>query len=529
MKALTFLLNLQEPVLATQPYSGEANSRTSLPFIPGSMLRGAMIRKYAPEKKDPLLDDRFRRLFFDDGVCFLNAYPAHPKSGVRMLPKPLSWFVEKDQTDDPDEIFDFALEIDDALEQPMATRCDFCHVEDGVAHLETVGFKVTMHNASDDRNKRAERSSQLFRYETLASGQEFAGAILSEDEADLLVLRSLLKRGAIFLGGAHTGGHGRVEILNLELIDDWRECSEDEPYFDEGEQEIVTITLLSDAIVRDENGCDLPDMAKAFAIERPLRNGASGNDSAVLEAFRAYAKTRLVGGFNRKWGLPLSQSWALCAGSVFRCPANAVANEKLRELVRRGLGERRNEGFGRIAVNWQTLPELGTTKAEKLHKSPGVTLSAKSNDLAENMAKRLLRNRLETELVELLDDAKTIIESVHRLPTSAQLSRVRVAARHAHLTGQLDKIAEHMKFIKEHGAKEDWQYAEFEGKSFFDWINDMSKTSSFEKKFLRDSKLPKVAGKTAQIDDELRTTYLARYVDGVMKLGVKQNQDRKGD
>ncbi len=298
----------------------------------------------------------------------------------------------------------------------------------------------------------------------------------------------------------------------------WQEYSEEEPYVDdETEEEIVTVTLLSDAIVRDENGNMLLDTAKALGIERPV-----GDDM-----YRAYAKTRLIGGFNRKWGLPLPQCWTLAAGSVLRCPADKVDREKLNGYVEHGVGERRNEGLGRIAVNWQTLPKLERTEAKKSPKKPGIVLSAKSSEMAENMAKRLLRNQLESELVALLDAAKTQLQSP--LPSSAQFSRVRVAARYAHLTGQIEIISKHMDLIKEHGAKEDWQHAEFEGESFFDWVKEMCELSSFEKKFLQKKSLPKIAGKTAQTDNELRTTYLARYIDGVMKLGVKQNQANRGE
>ncbi len=219
MKALTFLLSLQEPVLATQPHSGEANSKTGFPFIPGSMIRGALIRKCLPGNPDALLDDAFRRRFFEDGVYFLHAYPAHRKSGARMLPQPFSWFVEKDQVDVPademDAICDFALKVSDDPEQPRAPKYEFCHVEDGVVHLEKASFKVTVHNASDDRNKRGKGKSQVFRYEALAAGQDFAGAIVAEDEAILRDLKPLLEQGTMFLGGAHTGGYGRVLVSNV--------------------------------------------------------------------------------------------------------------------------------------------------------------------------------------------------------------------------------------------------------------------------------------------------------------------------
>ena len=45
MKALTYRLRLHEPVLATQTASGESNSATASPYVPGSMMRGAMLAR----------------------------------------------------------------------------------------------------------------------------------------------------------------------------------------------------------------------------------------------------------------------------------------------------------------------------------------------------------------------------------------------------------------------------------------------------------------------------------------------------
>ncbi len=76
MNALTFQIHLHEPVLVTQGGSGDPNSAVGFDFIPGSVIRGALIGKYIQgrnEDKVDATDKDFRRLFFDGNVSFLNA------------------------------------------------------------------------------------------------------------------------------------------------------------------------------------------------------------------------------------------------------------------------------------------------------------------------------------------------------------------------------------------------------------------------------------------------------------------------
>ena len=45
MKAITFSLTTQQPLLATS-FQGDPNSDVSYSYIPGSMIRGAVIGRY---------------------------------------------------------------------------------------------------------------------------------------------------------------------------------------------------------------------------------------------------------------------------------------------------------------------------------------------------------------------------------------------------------------------------------------------------------------------------------------------------
>jgi len=237
MQALTFLIRLIDPLLATQPLSGEPNSAVTYPFIPGSMIRGALIARYLGGKEVDAANDEFRKLFLDGDMCYLNAYPAHPIQKTRMLPRPLSWYVPKDHVDDAGaKIYDFAVETLESDEpHKLPKGGEFCYrTERGEVQLGNPAIRITVHNASDDRNCKREGESQVFRYDALAPGGTFIGVILSEDKDALEnTIQPLLAKGNLFLGGSQTAGYGRVEIDpgTVDLDPYWQEYTGNEPGF----------------------------------------------------------------------------------------------------------------------------------------------------------------------------------------------------------------------------------------------------------------------------------------------------------
>lgn len=521
MKALTFSLRLVEPLLATQPHSGEPNSRTSFPFIPGSMLRGALIAAYkrywAVDDDDLSVNKEARQLFFDGDVCFLNAYPIHPRQNVRMLPKPLSWFEEKDTLDEDNaRIYDFAVEVNRELEKPKSTKKgDFCYLSDQITYLASPARQVNVHNASTNRNRKRAIDSQVYRYDALAAKQSFAGVIVAQPEVDLTTLELLLEQEIVVLGGSHTGGYGRIEVSNIKEKTNWQEYTANNAISDP-----VIVTLLSDTILRTPNGQISTDLATALGVDKALFNQGT---------YRAYQRVRVVGGWNRKWGLPLPQTWALQAGSVFCFPAEAVDQTILQTFVERGIGERRAEGFGRIAVNWHTEPQRERYQIEKITPSERPSLSARSQELAKRMANRRLRTELEQGLVNAINKYQGV-RIFKNLPSASQLSRVRLVARQAWQENDLNVIAEHLESLK--GAKAEWQKARIgRSQSLLKWVKKQCELSEdeFKGKFALTGGLPEMAGVESELTDELRIEFCSRLVDGVMKLAIEQVKKERGE
>ncbi|HOD04502.1 MAG TPA: type III-B CRISPR module-associated Cmr3 family protein [Anaerolineaceae bacterium] len=530
MKALTYQLRLLEPVLVSQAETGEENSAIGLPFIPGSALRGALATRYAQAHPavDLAKDPATRALFLDGTVAFLNAYPA--PGGVRLLPTPCSWFTEKDRLEEPQgTLYDWAVNSDVRLKSPKAPKGGaFClltppvppEADDGEDPLEallkpplpaTVRFysparEVNVHIALVQANTRTDEN-KVYRYDALAAGERLAGVIVVPDDFDLSPLCELLEQEpTLFLGGAHTAGYGRVQVENIQEIEGWAEY-ENGP----APQSIVTVTLLSDAILRGLDGQFDADLNGTIArlLQQP-----------DLMPMRRYQRVTLVGGFNRKWGLPLEQTWALQAGSVLMYKAEDVDAARLRALTATGIGERRAEGFGRIAVNWHTTAMLNFSPLTVPAAPVEVQLTPASTAMAQRLAERRLKVLLERALITAVYQLQ-----ITHPPQNAQLSRVRTAAGSALQQKTLEPVKEHLKALK--GAREQFEKARINGVPLLDWLKERLEKQDVEKQLLQGQALPVVAGQSATLTPALRITYTARLIDAVMQKAARQNQEAK--
>ncbi|MBI5650394.1 MAG: hypothetical protein HZC40_08115 [Chloroflexi bacterium] len=533
MNALTFNLRLCEPILATQPESGEENSARAYGFIPGSLLRGALIARYRRVHPQIELtsDGNTRRLFLDGTVRYLNAYPWLPSRESRMLPTPLSWFTEKNEAHPKTaKHYDFAV-AEAKLENAKDAKVEFCPREADVAQLYAAVRQLNVHNQSEDRVRKQAGQSTVYRYEAIAAGQVFSAAILVETKSDADTLAALLG-DALILGGSHTAGYGRVDVQAIEYKENWREYAENtwddrdkDKYKDEDEDEDdarekpfrlppnrISVTLLSDTLVRDENGTP-GDFTAALA----RRVGVS-----KLDRLAAFQRARLVGGFKRTADLPLNQAWAIQAGSVFVYLTEQVTIAQLRALETQGLGERRVEGFGRIAVNWHTRATFAREDFVPVFQTERkITLRPASIRVAQAMANRQLRALLNTQLLDVITE--TIIKDA---PENAQLARVRAAAQQSVVKTNLEDVTTLMKNIaKIKNAKEQWERAHIDGVSLFDWVVARAKKLDLEAQLkFTNADLPRVAGQTAQLDQAMRVEYLARLMDGLMQKISRERQ-----
>lgn len=446
MKVITFVLETQQPVLATS-FQGDPNSDVSYPFIPGAMIRGALIgrylQRYGLQDSDILTDETVRRLFFDGNTRYLNAYLY--KAQQRTLPLPHSWKKEKNDELSKDkrdiEVYDISL-YQKELKSPKPVGYDFWAKYGSDRILYTIERRINIHNMRDRRKGRSlndkrdpktdevieTRDGAIFCYDALDAGQNFQAVILCEDN-DVEIIKKLLEPENIWLGGSRSAGYGHTkiknisisEIKNISISENWDEVGIS-PEDRLKNRETFTVTLLSDLILRDEWG--------QYVAMPPTELLYEALGGVTLKLQTCYSQSTLIGGFNRKWGLPLPQVPAVAAGSVFIYDKiDGLTADRIRTLEAEGIGERRAEGFGRIAINWLNEPIVSVKLTDdESHAKNSIQLKSEfSQKLAKQMAERLLCQQLDANLLDKVGRTKLSPNAM----TNSQISRLLLAAREA--------------------------------------------------------------------------------------------------
>jgi CRISPR-associated protein Csx10 len=247
---------------------------------------------------------------------------------------------------------------------------------------------------------------------------------------------------------------------------------------------------------------------------------------SALQLSAAYKGVTPVGGFNRKWGLPLPQAYALAAGSVFVYEAvRPLAADDVRQLEAEGLGLRRVEGFGRVTANWHTNhATLTASKVEpRARQLQTVSLGSESRPLAERMVQRMLRRELDRRLDEYV---YSLDLGQRRWPSKAQLSRLRIVALNALPKRNLGRLSEFLSEDKlKPRAREQYHRARIEGGvRLLDWLRARLKepAGTWDRLDSQGIEPPQLGDVQAELDDELAREYTIRLVAGVLHRAGKE-------
>ncbi len=237
-----------------------------------------------------------------------------------------------------------------------------------------------------------------------------------------------------------------------------------------GNPDQLILTLLSDAILRNSHGqfaLDTETLCAAVAARLEV-------STAQLEVDRAFKNEGIVGGFNRKWGLPLPQMPTLTMGSVFVLNLKKL-DEEQRQVLSGGLGwlewfgigERRAEGFGRVAVNWQQRQTLVKQDVPVVTTEIEIILSDESKQLWDAMQARITRQQVDQTQLE---KANTL--QLRRLPPRSQINRLRQIVTSELLKDRPDAsaIAQFLKDIEGKRAGEHFRSAQVGSQPMIDWL-----------------------------------------------------------
>ncbi|MFB0546785.1 MAG: type III-B CRISPR module-associated Cmr3 family protein, partial [Anaerolineae bacterium] len=392
----------------------------------------------------------------------------------------------------------------------------FCRLVDDVVELYTPLRRFSVHTQRDRQMGRATRDSgAVFRYEALAPNQTFGAAILFDNEADVDILRPLLAQGGEPLGGSHSAGYGLVSIQVAEPQDNWREIDASPTDIPAGDP--FTLTLLSDALIREGNG----QYATTLTGER-LADWLGVGEVKIHNVFK---QSSVIGGFNRKWGLPLPQTPVIRAGSVFVLEANvSISAEAMTSLESRGIGYRRVEGLGRVAINWHGQEyelRLERIKPPEVIYEPLADLTGESLELAQRMTKYLLQREVDGKLTDYINT----LDFKPRGISPSQIARMRVIVRSAQRDGDTQRVLDWLQDLKPKSpARKQFESARIRGAQLYKWLKDRLATPSnvWAEIGLQQASVPAIGQEQADLTEKLAREVTLRLVDGVLARAIKE-------
>lgn len=316
-----------------------SDSTKALTYIPGHVLRGALVHTYLQDRNLNPDDLDTEHIFHPEQIQFWNGYLMIDEK--RSIPFAQHLFETKAASKSQAKVRKIYNSLQDGglteirAQSPVRISQHMMTLENKTISAANVDITSSLHiNIYGPDGKRDD--ALLYRYEAICPNQRFQAVVKVAENHDFVRWLSEKESFYVWLGGARNSGYGRCRVIvetgnkNIEIPNDLA------PYTDE-----LYIIATSDWIIYNEHGQLVSALDEKW-LSKQL--------NASLQLAGQVVHTELTGGYISNWRAYQPMIRSVKAGSVFRYKINAgtVDEEKLRALINRGVGSRTNEGFGRF-------------------------------------------------------------------------------------------------------------------------------------------------------------------------------------
>ena len=455
---LRYRLTLKAPVVIPT-VDGDPNTVVTRIDVPGTHLWGVAAWHCLQQLNHTPADPEFRQAFLDGGLRFLTAYPEADDPPQRLIPIPHSIReLKEDET-----LVDFVEKPPDNDTSTKRLERHYARLDTSVLKTRAVKKERNYHHARVANDRRIGRAlgtdvtdgGAFFRYEAIQASQKFQGAVLGTEEYLKKLKHWLEEVDLVRLGRSRSAQYGEAkfewvdpntEPQELQELTEWNgflkkhEVLELKPIEDCDSKQCLIITTLSPLLVVNDCGHPEARFPECELIE------ILGLDVSALELSWSYTRTEMIGGYQAHLGLPRQQWPAIASGSVFAFnipyPCNEedrhLQKEQLLQLERNGLGLRKGEGYGRVAVNRQD--NIGSK--EKILADPDTANPGASPPKGvQNLLCGVIRTRCLSEIQQkAMTDADKIARSSVKIPSNSLLGRLRLFLKHDSFVENLDNL-----------------------------------------------------------------------------------------
>jgi len=347
---LTYTVKTLSPVLLSSG-DGDVNLVRTKDYFPGSVLLGLFAAGLIEEEgyTSPHLEEKFYRWFLQGELQFSPAYLQGTVNDQEtiFLPTPFSIHTDKKK----ENIYELLIESASGT----SALGGYTSISGSIIYREALTKQLMFHHSRSDRIMGHSQEGEIFFYEALSPGQVFKGDIRGT-EADLLTFKKIFHKKRLYRAGrSKNTQYGQIEI---ELRNIQKNAAE---------------KMLRDSL---DNDSDLEDNELILYFASPVilcnKNGFPQVNVILLQEYlreyfgetfkitKSFCRLEEIENFVSVWKLKKPVDRAFSAGSVFflefeeAITENTVAS--LTRLSLEGLGERVNEGYGRVVIK-ANLPE----------------------------------------------------------------------------------------------------------------------------------------------------------------------------
>lgn len=363
--AVDITIHVKEPVvLATQ--KGDQNTVSTEKYFSGSRIKGiialTILNKLNADIGSPYTDAGFNamihhHLLFSPAFLFANAQYMYPvplhlkkqkvtREATEPKTLPSSTIPGSEKQKDANEgkvVNGFSQD------KPAETIGGTGTIINKVLHTKNTETGFRFHNTRTNRAAGHSIDGGIYYYESIIPGQTFKGQIFGDKKIldDLIALT-----GASFnfsVGRSSGAEYGQVEIMLSQPVplqyEETIAITKDSRLF---------AAALSPVILTNQYGLSMPSLkAIEAAINEALGFGAVCFDQTDASGsdITSIARKKEIETFSNIWKTKTATEYAYAEGSIFSLKAtNNITSAQIQKLEQFGIGQKTQEGFGKIKV-----------------------------------------------------------------------------------------------------------------------------------------------------------------------------------
>lgn len=388
MHSLTFRITTLSPlVLAAR--GGVSHFTDTRDYIRGTIILGMFAGRYITKhglKANAHDDEVFSEWFLHGPLSFGNAYIDsidHRGDEVRNDPIPLSIRLDKNN---PTTAYQLLLT---QTQNQTAAAGSYGRLQSTSLYRQGVKKALNYHHQHDPE-KGIVKKGVFFNYESIAQGQSFTGDITGDEKTLTAFKQEFKKDGVLYVGRSKNTQYGKIK---LEFISG--PALRQQSVRVSGEQ--VLMTLRSPLILYNSSGFSTTNTDELLKLLRDIVNPS-------IQIDKAFIKAGVVENFLSVWKLKRPVENCFNEGSTFLLSGIGPEDgPTLDALIDRGLGERRKEGFGRVAFVFPTDRDMEPFTDMKI-KEPDIPTPTSFPETAqraiEHIVKDVFRGAVRTDALE---------------------------------------------------------------------------------------------------------------------------------